>query len=814
MSKRKPLGHKEKELTIRQKEKNLRNMTIMEAIGGGLITFFICAAGTAYKSVHPRAGLKDSLIGGLSETLSNPLFLFQHSIDWGITISAVSLVLLFIFMGYTYNKLRVHNDETTIAGKTQFADINDIVSRYAEQMDVHGLLEKLKARSNSTYKNVFNNVILSQNVYASIMAEHHFHALNTLVLGATGTGKTRYILKPNLLQMNASFVTVDPSGGAVAEVGEPLRRNGYKVQVINLTTFQDCDTYNPISYCTREADVKKLVEAFIRNTDRLGGKGGSKDPFWDDSMNLLLCSIVSLLAMVPEGENKPYAQMPEIMGDVIYAPTFTSVTEIVRIANKKWTPNCGISRYHGSRLGDGKNNTANASMLAAIFENIRCYEAQKQDCEPHEIRKPYCLREWEGFCLAPEKTSTTILMTTIVRLDAFNIDSVINLTSSDTLDLTHFGDEKTALFITIPASDGTYNFIASFLYTQLFDQIYHKCEDGTYHGTTNVYLPNGELIRHFNKAQVAMGEDKDFFRKLKTAKAKRVEVNGKLKKGINGKLKKRIDDCYYDIVAEDGTYITRRISKELADACIHDLKHAELKKEASSGFHAMPFPVRFLIDEFPSIGEIPDFKNILATVRKYHGSCMVICQTITQLKGMYPDDYEVIDANCPFLIFLGGDENSNNEYLSKKMGDATKRGVNYTVDNKRVSAGGNIQGGALMRPEDFGRLDFEDTILFIYGEQPIIDEKFDYPRHPMYRFTNDYAKDMGVADKAYCFTPTDSVGTYLTSLRTETPKAIPNVRPFSTDAFLRVMRRFSMEDAQSAMDENWENIENFGTVDM
>jgi type IV secretory pathway TraG/TraD family ATPase VirD4 len=105
---------------------------------------------------------------------------------------------------------------------------------------------------------------------------------------------------------------------------------------------------------------------------------------------------------------------------------------------------------------------------------------------------------------------------------------------------------------------------------------------------------------------------------------------------------------------------------------------------------SVPTHVRFLMDEFPNLGEIPEFKEKLATMRKYEISCTVICQTITQLKGMYEKDYEVVDANCPQKVFLGGDENSNNEYLSKKIGTGTVKGWNDSVDSKKVNMSYNV----------------------------------------------------------------------------------------------------------------------------
>lgn len=775
----------EKEKTIAQKQQYLLKTVLLEVAVVDIVGLYFLLNYCAYSAAHPRYAFNDTLNGTLSVMLKNPFYFLPINYSVNSALGIIILIDLFIFLYYTYAKIRVHNNINTLKGRTEWADNQQITKKYAEF-------------DGKDFKNAYNNCILSENIYESLDAKKHFHALNTLLIGTTGSGKTRYILKPNMLQMNANYVVTDPKGGTVTEIGESLRRHGYVIKILDIATFTNCDTYNPLCYCDRESDVKKIVEAFIKNTDKSGGKSSSKDPFWDDSMNAYLCSIISLLTLIPEGCDKPYAQMPEIMGDLLYAPTFANVTELTRMANKKWTPGCGIPKK--SALGDGKNNTANASIVAAIYENIRAFEAERQDTSLETIVKPYTLREWENFCLAPEKTSTTILMTAAVRLDPFNIEQVKRLTSSDTLDLHNFGNEKCALFLIIPANDRTYNFLAAFVYTQLFDQLYHRCESALA-GTSDIYLQNKDHIKHFSVKDVLTGKDKEFYNRLKKEKLDIKKIT------VNGQVSKDIDDAYFDIYMGD-EWIGRRPTKELADKFVIDLKNSRLKPAVKSGFQKLPIPMRFLIDEFPNIGEIPDFKDKLSTVRQYDISCMVICQTITQLKGMYPDDYETIDGNCPQVIFLGGDENSNNEYLSKKMGEATKKGINSSVDNKRVNDSIQTEGGALMRPEDFGRIDYNQTILFMYGEQPIMDTKYDYPSHRNYKYTYDYANDEHV--EAYIFdrSALNANQNALSQLKKIKPKAVPQVLMYNSNIFKQIMCRFTDDEAYDAFNDATEDFLN------
>lgn len=767
-----------REQTIKEKQKNVAQSAL---IGGVLLSIalaYVMLMLQAYMYDNPRVAWTEAISQALALMTRDPLYFWPITYNVSGTIAAVTFALLVTFMGYTYDKLRVHHDVNTLKGSAKWAEMRELVEKYA---DFEG----------NDYKEAYNNAILSQNFQMSISQQKHFHALNTLILGATGSGKSRYFLKPNLLQMNCSYVITDPSGGILQSCGEALRRFGYNVRVFDLVQMGNCDTYNPLKYCHKESDIKKVVQAFMANTSPDGGKGGgSKDPFWDDSTSEFLCACIALLTTHPDGDDRPYGQIPEITGGLLYEPCFANLCEFARMANKKWDASSGIKPLANARLGDGKNNTANASELALIFENLRAWECQRQDCDPDEMVKPYCLREWENFRIAPEKTSTTILMTTAVRLDAFNIEQVRNLTSSDTLDLDNFGNSRDVLFIITPTNDRTYNFLVSFLYTQLFDILYQNGETKSA-GSVDMKLPNGELVRHFSKEEVAIKSHLEVVENLKKVVIEKVEGGGirdgkkTIKKktflGVRKtKVPTKFNDGWYDIKTENGELVTRRPTKALAEEYVRNLQHAKL---VPGNGESVPTHVRFLMDEFPNLGEVPEFKEKLATMRKYEISCAVICQSITQLKGMYKDDYEVVDANCPQTIFLGGDENSNNEYISKKIGMTTRKGQNNSVDNKKVNMSYNVEQGELMRPEDLGRIPFSDEIVLIYGENPIYDQKYDYPSHKNYKYTHDYAKDLGLHD-ACVYDRTkykvEACGQLIHKI--EVPTAVPSIERLETPA--------------------------------
>lgn len=758
---------------------------VMEAIIVGTLSMYLFMTASAYQSDHPRLEYFDCLGKSFSVILDNPLYLWPINYSMGSAIGFTSLILLFVFLQYNYMKLRVRGSED-VGGKTVWGSAKEISHRYAEMIIKRGILP-FKFLEKEDPVDAYNNTMLSKHLWASMDAEKHFHALNTLIVGVSGSGKTRFWLKPNLLQMNCSYAITDPKGEILDSCGEFLRRNGYDVKVLDVTFKPGqpihCNTYNPLEYCEQESDIRKIVNSFVKNTAPPGDGGGSKDPFWEDSMMMLLCSIIGLLCSKPKGDTRSYAQIPEVTGGICYKACFPNVCEMVRMSGKKWTPQSGIKLLEGVQLSDSKSATAASSELGAIFENLRVYEAKVQDCEVYEIEKPYCLREWENINGTPEKTFETIKTTTTSRLDPFNIEQIKNLTSSDNINLHDFPKKRTALFLIMSATDRTYNFLLSFMYTQLFDVLYRFGETEM-DGSQYITLKNSELVRWFSRDEIKENSScvKDYLEKLHGASIERVEVSSNNGKEYVGKDKKsgkpvHFDDAYYEIKDSDGNYISRRLTKEMATKYVSDLKDAKIVRGVVP---KLPMHYRFLIDEFPNIGEIPEFKEKLATVRGYNISATVICQSITQLKGMYEKDYEVIDANCPFFIFLGGDENTNNEYIAKKIGKSTSKGGDPNIGAKKeVSINTKTENHELMRAEDIGRISFDQSLVFIYGEMPIIDNKFDLIDHKNFKLTKEYLQKCGIEtamnfDRFSSDFVIDNAG-MLTWSGSEAAKAVPNV---------------------------------------
>ena len=780
------------EKSMKDKRKIFKQTYIMEAIGLGVISLYLFSMIQAYMYMNPREEWSGALQALPSLIGENPIYFWPITYSMAMPFGFTCLIELFILLGYTIGILKVHANPDTLKGRTSWADVKALTLKYADIIEEKGILPFLKTKN---HVKAYNNLMMSKNFWTSMNTKKHFHALNTLILGVSGSGKTRFWLKPNLLQMNCSYAITDPKGEILDSCGELLRRNGYNVKVFDIVELGKCNAYNPMKYCRKESDIKKIVQAFMKNTDTSGGKSGSKDPFWDDSMSAFLCSNIGLLVSKPEGYDVPYAMIPEVTGGVCYQACFANLCELTRMANKKWTPTSGIEIAEGVALGDGKNNTANASELAAIFENLRAFECKRQNCDEDEMEKPYCLREWENFRIAPEKTSTTILMTTAVRLDAFNIEQIKNLTSTDTMNLDDFAKEKTALFLIMPATDRTYNFLLAFLYTQLFDILYQFGEKQV-DGSKSLKLASGELIKWFSKEEISNGTAEEEVTKIHNGTIKKVTINGLMHgKEKHGKKHKNIsfDDSYYEIYDSDGRKISARQTEQEAKAYLTECKTAKL---IPGIVPLLPTHFQFLIDEFPNIGEIPEFKEKLSTMRGYEISATVICQTITQLKGMYPDDYEVIDANCPFTVFLGGDENSNNEYISKKIGSASVKGSNISIDgSKKMSNSYNVEEMKLMNPEDIGRIPYANELVLVYGENPIYDLKFDIVNHRFYKKTKEYLTNCNIDAMNFDRNMYQDISSVTLTFKDTSAMAIPDVQELTPEEFRAAFKAVNMEEA-------------------
>lgn len=270
--------------------------------------------------------------------------------------------------------------------------------------------------------------------------------LNMIILGGSGTGKSRFYVKPNLMQCNTSFVVTDPSGELVQSCGKMLIRRGYKIKVFNINDMKHSSNYNPFHYLRdgngeiNSNNVIKMINVFMTNTKVEGASGG--DQFWDDATRLLLSSLCFLLVETGTEEEQNFANVLDLI--------------------------------HKAKVIEGKEEEK--SELDLILD-------QRRENDPKALSVQY----YEEFKQAAGKTMQSILISTTTKLQHFKLEDVRNLTYTDNIHLETMGDEKTALFIIIPSTDTTYNFLAAMMYTQLFDVLYDRAIT-YYHGRLPVHV--------------------------------------------------------------------------------------------------------------------------------------------------------------------------------------------------------------------------------------------------------------------------------------------------------------------------------------
>jgi type IV secretion system protein VirD4 len=288
-----------------------------------------------------------------------------------------------------------------------------------------------------------NNVILSKTERITMnsrpLQPKYARNKNVLVVGGSGSGKTRFVLKPNLLQMHSSYVVTDPKGSIVNECGSALLKNGYKIKIFNTINFHKSQHYNPFSYIHDEKDILKLVTTLIANT-----KGESKggDEFWEKSEKLLYTALIGYIHYEAPEEEQNFATLLEMLNAMEVREddeTFKNPVDLMFDALEKRNPD------------------------------------------------HFAVRQYLKFKLSAGKTAKSILISCGARLAPFDISELRGITSYDELELDTLGDRKTALFLIMSDTDATFNFLISMIYTQMFNLLCEKADD-VYGGRLPVHV--------------------------------------------------------------------------------------------------------------------------------------------------------------------------------------------------------------------------------------------------------------------------------------------------------------------------------------
>lgn len=455
-------------------------------------------------------------------------------------------------------------------------------------------------------KHITENKILTQHVRIGFNAKKHRRNLNVLVCGGSGAGKTRFYCKPNAMNCNTSMVILDPKGEITRDVGHLLKKSGMVVKVLDLINMERSHCYNPFVYLKTDNDVQRLVTNLFKSTTPKGSQ--TQDPFWDTAASMLLLALIFYLK---------YEAPPD-------EQNFPMVMEMLRAGEVR------------------EDDDSYQSPLDELFDRL-------------EMRSPehIAVKYYRDYRSGSAKTLKSIQITVAARLEKFNLESLASLTVTDELELESIGEKKTALFIIIPDNDSSFNFLASILYTQLFQQLFYSA-DHKYGGS-------------------------------------------------------------------------------------------------------LPVHVHFLMDEFANVSLPDDFDKILSVMRSRGVSVSIILQNMAQLKALFEKQWESIVGNCDEFLYLGGNEQSTHKYVSELLGKETLDTNTYgksTGRNGNYSTNYQISGRELLTPDEVRMLDNRYALLFIRGERPIIDEKYDILHHPNVEGTAD-----GKAERFQHGAVTDTVAT-------------------------------------------------------
>ena len=350
----------------------------------------------------------------LSEALNHPFSI--HWCDASLKTIGIFLIVYALAIGMYLSSAKNYR-RTEEYGSAKWANPNTVCKKYAN-------------------KDYFTNKVFSQNVRMGLDGKKHRRNLNTVVIGGSGAGKTRFYAKPNIMQCNTSFVVLDPKGEIIRSVGHLLEDNGYVIKVIDLIDMSKSLGYNPFHYIRSDKDVLKLITNLIRNTTPKGSS--TNDPFWEKSETALLEALMLYL----------YHYAPEDEQNI------TMIMEMLNYAEVK------------------EDEEDYESPLDELFKRLETLDFNSLALKQYKIYKQ-----------AAGKTAKSILISVGVRLAAFNLEELASLTRFDEMELEQIGERKTALFAIIPDNDSTFNFIVGMLYTQLFQMLYYQAD----------YVHGGEL---------------------------------------------------------------------------------------------------------------------------------------------------------------------------------------------------------------------------------------------------------------------------------------------------------------------------------
>jgi type IV secretion system protein VirD4 len=381
-----------------------------------LIFWFADKLGEAYRLAHGRDILQKFIhcMATLGDAMSRPAPSF---VPFDLTVGLAGTLIVFVVVYIKKKNAKKYRKDQEYGS-----------ARWGKPDDIKPFMDANKE----------NNVILTATEGLTMNPRpanpKYARNKNMLIIGGSGSGKTRFVLKPNLMQCRSrdfpvSFVVTDPKGSIVVECGKMLRRYGYRIKILNTINFKKSQHYNPFAYIHSEKDILKLVTTLISNTkgDQKGG-----DPFWEKSETLLYTALIAYLHYESPTNEQNFSTLAEMIGAM--------------------------------EVREDEEDFENVVDL--MFKGL----AEK---DPEH----FAVRQYRKFKLAAGKTSKSILISCGARLAAFDIAEIREITMYDELELDTIGDEKTALFFIISDTDSSFNFLVSMAYTQLFNLLCEKADD-------------------------------------------------------------------------------------------------------------------------------------------------------------------------------------------------------------------------------------------------------------------------------------------------------------------------------------------------
>ncbi len=522
-------------------------------------------------------------------------------------------------------------------------------------------------------------------------------------------GKTFTYVKPNILQMNSSYIVTDPKGELTRDLGSALMRHGYTIKLFNLQEPQYSCKYNPFKYIRCEADVISAVNVFLENTKEQDAGGG--DPFFPLAEKNFYLGLFFYIYTV-------YKDQPE-------KQNFKTIYEMYQGADEQ-------------EVMLKKGEVAPESDFDKMFREL----AAKDPSNPS-------LGYYSTFKKGSFKTRQSILTSVGVKLWFLSVGEIANLMSDDTLELEKIADRKTALFIIIPSEKSTFKFLSAMLFTQAFETLYYI---GNTLNEKSYFVQKGNCIALRSDPFIAgTKSEEDALENLKKKKAlwerAKIEDDKELMK-TDPEVAKRLNTVNEmgfkpypkaRLVYTDPETGNKRTLEEFqsieAAKMVYD---AVCNGKITRGKKELTNHVRFMLDEFFASGKIPDFDLKIATFRSLRISCDIIVQSITQLREMYEDREGKITNNCNVQILLGAASLDDAQYFSDLMGQTTVRSESKSMSYKNGIQGVdsvNLSDNAqlLLRPEKIRALNKDRCLIVVNTTKPIQDDKFSSLDHPRWK---------------------------------------------------------------------------------